>query len=206
MWSWPPASTATVPVARLARWAAASMPRASPETTAKPAAPKSRASRSAKRTPAADALRAPTSATAGSLSATALPRNAKSGGASSIIFRRGGELGSPRATNAAPDVCAAVSSRRAPSRAGMRAGPLAPPRRGQGGRGGSAAAGAAVMIDERAEGARADVVAADEAQPIEPLLVGEPHPPPSIADAHDGHNPDARRRNAYGVDARRQAQ
>jgi hypothetical protein len=30
---------------------------------------------------------------------------------------------------------------------------------------------AAVMIDERAEGPRADVVAADQAQPIEPLLV-----------------------------------
>jgi hypothetical protein len=60
------------------------------------------------------------------------------------------------------------------------------------------------MIDERAEGPRADVVAADQAQPIEPLLVGEPHPlvwfthlsapqsrtAPSIADAQDGHNQD----------------
>jgi hypothetical protein len=31
------------------------------------------------------------------------------------------------------------------------------------------------MVDERAEGVRADIVAADEAQPIEALLVAEPH-------------------------------
>jgi len=31
---------------------------------------------------------------------------------------------------------------------------------------------AAVVVDQRAEGARADIVAADEAKPIEPLLVG----------------------------------
>jgi len=61
----------------------------------------------------------------------------------------------------------------------------------------------AVMIDQRAECARADIVAADQAQPIEPLLVVEPHalvcfthdapralpPGDSIADAHDGDNP-----------------
>ena len=41
---WPPASTATVPLARLARCAAASMPRARPETMPKPASPSSRAS------------------------------------------------------------------------------------------------------------------------------------------------------------------
>src|ERR1035437_692592 len=41
-----------VPVARLARWAAASMPRASPDTVPKPAAPRSRASRSPGRAPA----------------------------------------------------------------------------------------------------------------------------------------------------------
>jgi hypothetical protein len=65
---------------------------------------------------------------------------------------------------------------------------------------------AAVVIDQRAEGAWADVVAADEAQPIEPLLVGEPHAlvcfthlaapeshtAASLADAHDGHNRIAR--------------
>ena len=54
-----------VPVARLARCAAASMPRASPETMTKPASPRSRASRSANFRPAADALREPTIATIG---------------------------------------------------------------------------------------------------------------------------------------------
>jgi hypothetical protein len=33
-------------------------------------------------------------------------------------------------------------------------------------------AGAAVVVDQRTEGTRADIVAADEAKPIEPLLVG----------------------------------
>jgi len=36
-------------------------------------------------------------------------------------------------------------------------------------------AGAAVVVDQRAEGARADIVAADEAKPIEPLLLAQPH-------------------------------
>jgi hypothetical protein len=36
-------------------------------------------------------------------------------------------------------------------------------------------AGAAVMVDQRAEGAWADIVAADEAKPIEPLLLAQPH-------------------------------
>ena len=36
-------------------------------------------------------------------------------------------------------------------------------------------AGAAVVVDQRAERARADVVAADEAKPIEPLLLAQPH-------------------------------
>ena len=34
---------------------------------------------------------------------------------------------------------------------------------------------AAVVVDQRAEGARADIVAADEAKPIEPLLLAQPH-------------------------------
>ena len=34
---------------------------------------------------------------------------------------------------------------------------------------------AAIVVDQRAEGARADVVAADEAKPIEPLLLAQPH-------------------------------
>src|SRR5262249_57303643 len=36
-------------------------------------------------------------------------------------------------------------------------------------------ASAAVVVDQRAEGARADIVAADEAKPIEPLVLAQPH-------------------------------
>jgi hypothetical protein len=34
---------------------------------------------------------------------------------------------------------------------------------------------AAVVVDQRAEGARADIVAANEAKPIEALLLAQPH-------------------------------
>ncbi len=61
-----------------------------PGAMTKPASPSSRAMRSANFTPAADALRAPTIATIGIASADNWPRTASSGGASSIICRRGG--------------------------------------------------------------------------------------------------------------------
>lgn len=64
--------------------------RASPDTVPKPAAPRSRASRSANLTPAAEALREPTMATSSRVSTASLPRTASRGGASSIICRRGG--------------------------------------------------------------------------------------------------------------------
>jgi hypothetical protein len=86
----PPASTATVPFATLARCAPASMPRARPETTTNPASPRPRASRPAILMPAAEALRAPTMATHGFVSTEASPRTAISGGASSIAASRGG--------------------------------------------------------------------------------------------------------------------
>lgn len=38
---------------------------------------------------------------------------------------------------------------------------------------GQGSAGAAVMVDESAEGARADVLRADQAQPVEVLLVAQ---------------------------------
>jgi hypothetical protein len=79
-----------VPVARGARGAGASLPRASPDTVPKPAAPRSCASRSANLTPAVEALREPTMATSGRVSTASLPRTASKGGASSIIYRRGG--------------------------------------------------------------------------------------------------------------------
>ena len=58
--STPPANTAQVPVASAASWAAASMPRAIPEATTRPALPKAPASVTANFRPSADALRAPT--------------------------------------------------------------------------------------------------------------------------------------------------
>ena len=41
---------------------------------------------------------------------------------------------------------------------------------GQVGQGGERPVGAAVMVDQRAEGAGADIVAADETQPIQPRI------------------------------------
>jgi hypothetical protein len=70
MRSWPPASTAMVPPARLVRCAAASMPRARPEITAKPASLRPCAMRCVILMPAADALREPTTATSGIASAS----------------------------------------------------------------------------------------------------------------------------------------
>ena len=55
----------------------------------------------------------------------------------------------------------------------MRDGRAAPPRRGELGQRVERRARAAEMIDQVAEGARADIVAADQPQPVEPLLVGE---------------------------------
>ena len=50
----------------------------------------------------------------------------------------------------------------------------APPRPAQrSGRASSAADGAAVAVDQGSEGARPDVLGADQAQPVEALLVGE---------------------------------
>src|SRR5262249_44405156 len=164
-----------VPVARLARWAAASMPRARPETTAKPAAPRSRASRSAKRRPAAEALRAPTTATAGRCSTAVWPRTARSGGGAAVICHPGGEKRPPRAPEATPHAFPALRpppralGGRAPGRA-----PRPPPGGGRG-RPRERRGSAAVVVDQRAEGARADIVAADEAKPIEPLVLAQPH-------------------------------
>jgi hypothetical protein len=70
--------------------AAASIPRASPETTIKPTSPSSRAIICVNLSPAPDALREPTIATIGRASAVASPRMVRSGGASSIICSRAG--------------------------------------------------------------------------------------------------------------------
>ena len=46
---------------------------------------------------------------------------------------------------------------------------------GERGQGAKRCARAAIMIDQVAEGARADIVGADEAQPVEPLLLAQSH-------------------------------
>ena len=76
--------------------------------------------------------------------------------------------------------CAArrSSSGSASAREQIRPGACAPPRRARSGSAVERRARAAEMIDQGAEGARPDIVAADQAQPVEPLVVGELSLPP----------------------------
>ena len=52
--------------------------------------------------------------------------------------------------------------------------PVAPPRRARSGRADKRRVGAAEVVEQAAERARADILAADQPQPVEPLLVAEP--------------------------------
>jgi hypothetical protein len=61
-----------------------------PEITTKPASPRSRASAPANFSPAPEALREPTIAIIGRVSASHVPRTASRGGASSRVASRGG--------------------------------------------------------------------------------------------------------------------
>jgi len=108
------------------------MPRASPETTTNPAAPRSRASCAAIFAPAAEALREPTIATIGRASAESLPRTASSGGASSISARRAGYAASRSPTKQTLSARAASSSRSASAREQILT-IAAPPRRASSG-------------------------------------------------------------------------
>ena len=171
---WPPASTAMVPVARLARWAAASMPRASPDTTAKPASPSSRASRPANLIPAAEALRAPTTAIIGRASTARWPRTRDE--RRGIVDHRAAATDSrarPAPPSATPAARAALISRSASAREQMRATAGAAAAR-QAGQRGERGLRAAELVEQRPEGARPDILAANEPQPVEPLLVGQP--------------------------------
>src|SRR5262249_43936174 len=171
-----------VPAERLARWAAASIPRARPEATTNPAAPRWCASACASFWPAADALRDPTIATIGRTRAAPLPRTASSGGGAAMAGGRCGDFGSPGGGRRAAR--ARVGGR---SRPGFGAAP------GGGGRWGAAAGRqigqgrerftrTAVMLDQRQEGPRPHVLAADQPQPVEPLVVVE-------ANVFSGHLP-----------------
>ena len=151
------------------------MPRASPDTVTKPASPSSRAIWLANFAPAADALREPTIAVIGCSRTSALPRTASSGGASSIIRRRAGYSGSPSAMKRAPIRRAVFEFlfgflNRTDASGSLCA--AAPRQRGQGL---DRSTCATVVIDQGAKGARSDILASDETQPIEPLAVGEFH-------------------------------
>ena len=149
------------------------MPRASPEAMTKPASPRSCASLPANFSPAPEALREPTIAIIGRISASIAPRTPSSGGASSSVASRGGYPASSGATRLTPSlsaggkfgariVLAADPSR--PRRAAASRQIRQPLQRG---------ARAAEMVDQRAKRARPDIVGADQPQPVDPLGVGE---------------------------------
>src|SRR6476659_11115465 len=116
-----------VPVERLARWAAASIPRASPDTVTNPASPRSRAMRSANFTPAAEALRDPTMAINGCFSTFNLPRSATTGGG--VVNHLQARWIVRLTEHEILDADRALSSRSASSREQMYGGRGDPPRR-----------------------------------------------------------------------------
>ena len=87
----PLAITPTVaPLDNAPRWAAPSIPRARPETTASPASASAAAKSRDSFTAAAEALRAPTMATVGREATAASPRSVRIGGAPSLAASSGG--------------------------------------------------------------------------------------------------------------------
>ena len=171
MWSCPPASTATVPVARQARCAAASMPRASPEAITNPDAPRSRASCSANLSPAAEAFRPPDDRDHRSRKRSELAAyrderrrvvdHCQSGRIVGLAERDMGHAEQPCPIDLALGLFPRPDSGKACRAAapGQRCGERSPR--------------AAIMREQRAERPRPDVLAADESQPVDPLLIGE---------------------------------
>ena len=140
-----------------------------------PASPSSREIRSANFTPAADALREPTSATMGRASA-----------ALSAAHRQEGR----RIVDHAQARWVVELAQRDPfdpERYGRgefalglcrRADACRPGRPAAAGQFGQRREGrpcSAIVVDQGAEGAGTDVLAADEAKPVDPLLIGQPH-------------------------------
>ena len=174
MWSCPPASTATVPVAsaRAMRGGvdAAGETRDDDEAGLAEFA-RDAARRISRRPPRHCASRRSRPSAAQRRS---LPRTAISGGASSIIRRRTRIIGLAERDQAdAHGVRRPRFRARLRAREQMRPAPAAPPRRARSGSALERRARAAVMIDQGAERARPDILAADEAQPVDPLLVGQ---------------------------------
>jgi len=121
-----------VPFSRAPSWAALSIPRASPETTTRSCWPRSWARPRAKRQAAADALRAPTIATAVRSSRLRLPLAIISGGASSASASNRGYIPCPSTKYLAPSFSTRAISRSASERSNSR-GALPPPRRARSG-------------------------------------------------------------------------
>ena len=166
----PPAMTPIVPLSSAPSCAALSIPRARPETTTSPSRPRSCASPRAKRQAAAEALRAPTIATAGRSSRPRSPLADQQ-------RRRVLELGQQARVEplAKRQIARAELLDRARSRARHRPrstirGALPPPRRARSGSAASAAAGAAEAREQLAEGDRADARASDQPQPVDQVV------------------------------------
>ena len=125
--STPPATTAAVPVSSAPTCAAASMPRARPETTTSPPWPSPAASSRASRRPLAEALRAPTTATIGRASNSAWPRRSRP-----AADRRSGQAPPDRTARPSTRAVRPCKSRRARRSGGSRrsAAPGARARRG----------------------------------------------------------------------------
>ena len=82
-------------------------------------------------------------------------------------------MASPGATSVTPILFAAAISARASSSLQMRPERAAPPRARQIGQPLQRRARVTEMIEERIKGSRADVVAADQPQPVDPVGLGE---------------------------------
>ena len=138
-----------------------------------PACPRPRASRSAKVSPAAEALREPTIATAAFCSASARPRSARIGGAESICLQDRRIIRLAERDEAHPDLARRdelaldVVGRGDADRARRAAAPRKVRQRLE------RRPRPAAFGDERPKGAGADVLRPDETQPIEALLVGK---------------------------------
>ena len=149
------------------------MPRARPETVTKPAWARPRARRSAKASPAPEALRAPTMATAGRVKIAGSPRSAMSGGADIDPAQqvRIIRLADPDETGAAArrlrHFALDLFFARKPHRAAAWREPGQRLERG---------ARTAKTIDQSAKGPRPDALAAHETQPIEALRLRKLRP------------------------------
>ena len=135
----------------------------------KPASPRSRASVPANFSPAPEALREPTIAIIGRISTSGAPRTPSKGGASSSVGQPRRIAGFVRRDQADADLLARgefgprILLAADPPRTRRAAAPR------QIGQPLQRRARIAEMIEQRTKGARTDIVAADQPQPVDPL-------------------------------------